>query len=98
MLEYVLHGPDRGTTIPLSDPFRYGDVAAAPDGTGWALGAGSAEEGGIGDTWLYHRDVDGNVTQVVDIAAYQATDPDPDDQDDRRPTSPTPTGWPRSQR
>jgi len=28
VLEYVLHGPDRGTTIPLTDPFRYGDVAA----------------------------------------------------------------------
>ncbi len=93
VLEYVLHGPDRGTTIPLTDPFRYGDVAAAPDGTGWALGAGSAEEGGIGDTWLYHRDVDGNVTQVVDIAAYQATDPDPEDQDvPANPTESNPYG------
>ena len=87
VLEYVLHGPDRGTTIPLTDPFRYGNVAAAPDGTGWALGAGSPEPGGLGDTWLYHRDVDGTITKVVDIAAYQQTDPDPEDQD--QPANPT---------
>jgi hypothetical protein len=93
VLDYVLHGRHRGTTVPLTDPLRFADVAAAPDGTGWALGAGSAEEGVPGDTWLYHRAADGTISQVVDIAAYQATDPDPEDQDDPPfPTESNPYG------
>jgi hypothetical protein len=87
VLLYLLHGRDRGSTVPLTDDRRFGDVAAAPDGSGWALGAGSPEEGGVGDTWLYHRDRDGNITKLVDIAAYQQTDPDPYDHDD--PPNPT---------
>jgi hypothetical protein len=93
VLQYVLHGRDRGTTIPLTDPRAFADVAAAPDGSGWALGAGSGEEGVPGDTWLYHRTIDGTITQVVDIAAYQATDPDPEDQDvPANPTESNPYG------
>ena len=87
VLLYLLHGRDRGSTVPLSDARRFGDVAAAPDGSGWALGAGSVEEGGVGDTWLYRRDRHGKITKVVDIAAYQKTDPDPYDHDD--PPNPT---------
>ena len=78
VLEYVLRGKDRGTTIPLTDPLGLVDVAAARDGSGWGL-AGVNE---AGEAWLYRADPDGNVAPVVDIAAYQATDPDPEDQDD----------------
>jgi hypothetical protein len=89
VLEYVVRGPDRRTTIALTEPTRLADVAATPDGSGWALGAGTVEPGVPGDTWLYHADPDGTVTRVVDIAAYQQTDPDPDDQD--QPANPTET-------
>jgi hypothetical protein len=87
VLLYLLHGRHKGSTIALTDSRRFGDVAAARDGSGWALGAGSAEEGGVGDTWLYRRDRHGRITKVVDIAAYQKTDPDPYDIDN--PSNPT---------
>ena len=89
VLEYVLRGKDRGTTIPLTDPLGLVDVAAARDGSGWGL-AGVNE---AGEAWLYRADPDGNVAPVVDIAAYQATDPDPEDQDDPPfPTESNPYG------
>jgi hypothetical protein len=83
VLQYVLRGKHRGTTIPLTDPLSLVDVAAARDGSGWGL----ANANEAGEVWLYHADVDGNITPVVDIVAYQATDPDPEDQDD--PPNPT---------
>jgi hypothetical protein len=89
VLEYVLRGKHRGTTIPLTDPLSLVDVAAARDGSGWGL----ANANEAGEIWLYHADVDGTITPVVDIAAYQATDPDPEDQDDPPfPTESNPYG------
>jgi hypothetical protein len=73
VLEYLRTGPDRGTTVPVSDPLRLGDVAfSGSDGAGWGI---------TGDRLLVRRDAGGTMSQVLDIAAYQAADPDPHDQD-----------------
>ena len=59
-----------GIADPLTDPANITDVAISPvDGTGWAL---------VG-TDLFHRLADGTLVLVLDIAAYQAGDPDPFD-------------------
>ena len=71
VVEYVLRGRDRGTVVPLTDPLGLVDVAANENGTGWGLGEGV----------LYFRALDGTVSTVLDICAYQKTDPDPYDQD-----------------
>jgi hypothetical protein len=73
ILEYVLRGADRGTTIELFGATNVVDLAVAPDGTGWAIG---------GDQILYRADTDGTIDAVLDIPAYQETDPDPVDQED----------------
>jgi hypothetical protein len=72
ILEYVLRGADRGTTIELFGATNVVDLAVAPDGTGWAIG---------GDQILYRADMDGTIDAVLDIPAYQETDPDPVDQE-----------------
>jgi hypothetical protein len=73
ILSYVLHGADRGSTVELTDAVNVTDVAVTPDGAGWAIG---------GDGMLYRQDPDGTIAPVLDIVAYQETDPDPVDQDD----------------
>ncbi len=67
-LEYVYKGRDKGTTTPLTDPVNIVDVAMTPDGAGWAIG---------GDLVLYRQALDGTISPILDIAAYQQTDPDP---------------------
>jgi hypothetical protein len=82
-LLYHLFGPDKGTAEPVSDPFNLMDIAISPlDGTGWGIGS---------DLVLYHQLADGTVVPVRDIAAYQAGDPDPADQEDN-PTESNPYG------
>jgi hypothetical protein len=73
ILEYLLHGPARGTTQELLDEAAVVDIAMTPDGAGWAIG---------GDGMLYRMAGDGVIEPILDIAAYQASDPDPVDQDD----------------
>jgi len=74
VLIYLLHGPDRGTTVEATEPTNLIDVAVSPlDDTGWAIG---------GDGVLYHQLADGTIVAVLDIVAYQQGDPDPVDQDD----------------
>lgn len=74
VLIYLLHGPDRGSTIEITEPINLIDVAVSPlDGTGWGIG---------GDGTLYHQLSDGTIVAVLDIIAYQEGDPDPVDQDD----------------
>jgi DNA-binding beta-propeller fold protein YncE len=58
------------------------DVAEGPDGSGWAIGS---------DRVLYRQDLAGNIEPVLDIAAYQETDPDPFDQEGE-PTESNPYG------
>jgi hypothetical protein len=60
ILEYVLRGADRGTTIELFGATNVVDLAVAPDGTGWAIG---------GDQILYRADMDGTIDAVLDIPA-----------------------------
>lgn len=82
VLVYLLKGPDRGDTIEITEPINVVDVAEGPDGSGWAIG---------GDRVLYRQDLSGNIEPVLDIAAYQETDPDPFDQEDA-PTESNPYG------
>jgi hypothetical protein len=68
VLAYHRTGPARGTADAIFDPIGLVDIAAAPDGSGWAIG---------GDGWLYHVDIAGTVEPVLDIIAYQGVDIDP---------------------
>jgi hypothetical protein len=73
VLVYVRRGRDHGDVFPVTEPASLTDVAISPlDGTGW----------GLSGPMLLHQLADGTVDEVLDIAAYQATDPDPVDQDD----------------
>ncbi len=63
-----------GTTVPLSGPIGLTDVVLASDYSLWGL---SSEDG-----LLYRKSAFGGFRPVADIAAYQATDPDPDNGDD----------------
>jgi hypothetical protein len=81
VLVYVLRGPDKGTTFPVTGPASLIDVAISPlDGTGWGISA--AVEDPPTPALLLHQLADGSVDVVLDIFAYQGTDPDPTDQDD----------------
>jgi hypothetical protein len=68
VLEYFFKGAKKGTTAPLTDPVNVVDVVMTPDGAGWAIG---------GDLKLYRMPSGGAPVPVLDIAAYQAADPDP---------------------
>ena len=68
VLLYLLQGRNRGDTVELTDPVNVVDIAASPDGTGWAIG---------GDLVLYQQDETGVAEPVLDIPAYQQSDPDP---------------------
>jgi hypothetical protein len=72
VLAYRLHKPDRGTAVPVSEPFNIIDLATNDDGTVWAIG---------GDAVLYLATPDGTITPVLNIPDYQVTDPDPEDQE-----------------
>ena len=73
VLVYDLHGRNRGTVTPVTDPVNLVDVAISPkDGTGWGITQ-------TGD--LLHQLEDGTVVTVANIPAYQAGDPDPVDRD-----------------
>ena len=73
VLLFHTRGPAKGTAEAITDPFQIVDVAISPvDDTGWAIGT---------DRHLYHQLADGNIVDVLDIAAYQAVDIDPVDQD-----------------
>ena len=81
VLLFHTRGPAKGTADAITDPFELVDIAISPvDDTGWALGT---------DQHLYHQLADGTIVDVLDIPAYQATDPDPVDHDD--PPNPTET-------
>ena len=82
VLIYVLKGPDRGQTIEVTEPETVTDVAEGPDGSGWAIG---------GDRVLYRQAPGGEIEPVLDIPAYQETDPDPFDQEGA-PTESNPYG------
>jgi hypothetical protein len=83
VLVHLTHGRDRGDSVPVTEPLNLVDVAVSPhDGTGWGIG---------GDQVLYHQRPDGTIDPVLDIAAYQATDPDPADQEGN-PTESNPYG------
>ena len=81
VLLFHTRGSAKGTADAITDNFQIVDVAISPvDDTGWALGT---------DQHLYHQLADGTIVDVLDIPAYQATDPDPIDHDD--PPNPTET-------
>ena len=77
VLLYLTTGRDRGATIPVSDPTTLLDVAISPlDGSGWGI----VTDGEVGFL-VVHQLADGTVVEVLDLAAYQAGDPDPVDQE-----------------
>ena len=89
VLVYIMHGPDKGSVIEVTDPVNLTDVAVSPkDGTGWGIGPDENDEG-----HLFHQLADGTVVDVLNIADYQAGDPDPVDHDDPPiPTESNPYG------
>jgi hypothetical protein len=54
--------------VTLLDPVSIVDAAITPDGATWAIGT---------DHILYRQAPDGTISPILDIAAYQAADPDP---------------------
>jgi len=85
VLEYDLRGRNKGTVTPLTEAFNLVDIAVSPrDGTGWAISSDPAGH-------LFHQLKDGTIVDVLDIPAYQATDPDPVDNEDI-PTESNPYG------
>jgi hypothetical protein len=72
----------RGKTIEVTDPLNLVDVAVAPNGSAWLLGS---------DQVLYRKTIWSDPEPVVNIAEYQATDPDPDDLEGN-PTESNPYG------
>lgn len=78
VLALSLRGRDRGTVTEVTPPASLIDVAISPlDGTGWGIGPSPTGESSV----LYHQLADGTIVEVLDLYAYQATDPDPVDQD-----------------
>jgi hypothetical protein len=72
VLQYLRSGRGNGSAVAVSDDIALVDVAVPGDGSGWGLGP---------DQVLYLQDPSGAVTPILDIAAYQAGDPDPTDLD-----------------
>ncbi|HEY7115497.1 MAG TPA: ScyD/ScyE family protein [Tepidisphaeraceae bacterium] len=68
VLEYFFKGPKKGTAVTLLDDVSIVDAAITPDGASWAIGT---------DHILYRQAPDGSISPILDIAAYQAADPDP---------------------
>jgi hypothetical protein len=67
ILLYHTRGPARGTTEVLFKDVQVVDLALTGE-SAWAIG---------GDHVLYFAAPDGTVTPILDIPAYQDTDPDP---------------------
>lgn len=72
VLRFLRSGPGKGTAVEVGPVTGLMDLAVRRDGSGWGIGA---------DRVLYLQDADGTVHAVLDIAAYQVTDPDPYDVD-----------------
>ncbi|MGH2794301.1 MAG: ScyD/ScyE family protein [Actinomycetota bacterium] len=81
VIQYHLHGRNKGEVTELTPPENVMDIAIGPDAA-WGLGA---------DQILYRAEFGGAPEAVADIAAYQETDPDPFDQEDN-PTESNPYG------
>jgi hypothetical protein len=85
VLEFVTRGKGRGTVNELTPPINVLAVAVSPlDDTGWALGPSSGQPVPLPaepHVSLYHRLADGTVIEVLNLFDYQASDPDPFDQD-----------------
>jgi sugar lactone lactonase YvrE len=71
-------------TLPFNPDQGLGPVEVAYQGPNhvWVTLAGAPEQGGGGGGKVLRLDRKGRVTVSADIAAYQVTDPDEDDQDD----------------
>ncbi|HVQ87116.1 MAG TPA: ScyD/ScyE family protein [Actinomycetes bacterium] len=68
VLSYTLHGRGHGSTFDITEPTGLVDVAEGPFGEGWGLG------GGI----LYRQAADAtSPVEVLNLRAYQKSDPDP---------------------
>jgi hypothetical protein len=68
VLAYHLGGRAHRTTDVTFEAASVADLAALPDGSGWAIGT---------DLVLYHVAADGTITPVLNVPEYQVTDLDP---------------------
>lgn len=82
-LEYFYKGPKKGTTVTLLDPVSVIDAVITPDGATWAIAT---------DHILYRQAPDGTFSAILDIAAYQAADPDPNNNPAEDPKETNPFG------
>jgi hypothetical protein len=85
VLDYRLTGRGRGTATAVTDPVPVADITGTPDGAGWAI----AYTGETDRSLVRQASPGGPIDEVLDIDAYQASDPDPFDKDD--PPNPTET-------
>lgn len=80
VLEYVFKGSKKGTSTPVTGPLNVTDIAKTPDRAWWAIG---------GDGVIYRMAPGGAMTPILDMAVYQASDPDPNNlADDPAETNP----------
>ena len=78
VLVFPQFGRDRGEAIPITEPDEPDRHRHQPEGR-HRLGHRPRRAGR--HVWLFHRLHDGTIDPVFDITAYQATDPDPHDQE-----------------
>jgi hypothetical protein len=87
VFEYALTGRNRGLATAISDPIATGDIAGTPDGAGWAIVYPDATSVAV----VRQASLGGDVEPILDVGDYQASDPDPDDQENN-PTETNPNG------
>ena len=89
VLEYRLTGRNRGTARAVTDPVPVADITGTPDGAGWAI-VNTSE---IGRALVRQASEGAPIETILDINAYQASDPDPFDKDvPPNPTETNPNG------
>jgi hypothetical protein len=72
----------KGKTVEVTGPLSLVDIAVNNDGSAWLLGS---------DQTLYRKTIFGDPDPVLNLADYQANDPDPDDLEGN-PTESNPYG------
>jgi hypothetical protein len=89
VLDYSLTGRNRGTARAVTDPVPVTDIVGTPDGAGWAIVA----TGPTTRALVRQASEGAAIEPILDITAYQTSDPDPWDKDvPANPTESNPNG------